>query len=155
MGEEPQIVNLPELAQALGDTWRQRDSGVLGEFLTSVYLGAFLTEDQAGPASQGWGGDRYTLVEDDQGKLLLAMRYTWDTVEDAAQFFQAYLDLVDKKSKGRWDAVVSEDANRFWEGDDVSVHLSLEGDATLVIIGPDRTTVETAFEVISSSSPGG
>ena len=51
--------------------------------------------------------------------------------------------------------MVSEDANRFWEGDDVSVHLSLEGDATLVIIGPDRTTVETAFEVISSSSPGG
>ena len=56
LGEEPQIVNLPELAQALGDTWRQRDSGVLGEFLTSVYLGAFLTEDQAGSASQGWGG---------------------------------------------------------------------------------------------------
>ena len=83
------------------------------------------------------------------------MRYTWDTVEDAAQYFQAYLDLVDKKSKGRWDAVVSEDVNRFWEGDDVSVHLSLEGDGTLVIIGPDLTTVETAFEVISSSSPGG
>ena len=154
-GEQPHLVELPQLAPALGDTWRQRDTGVLGEFLTSVYLGAFLTDDQAGRAAQGWGGDRYTLVEDDQGRLLMVMRYSWDTEEDAAQFFQAYLDLVDKKSGGEWDAVVSEDANRLWEGDNVSVHLSLEGFGTLVIIGPDRPTVDTVLEVIPNPATGG
>ena len=33
-GEGPRTVSLPDLASALGDGWRQRDSGVLGELRT-------------------------------------------------------------------------------------------------------------------------
>ena len=97
-GEKPVAVELSGLAPALGGDWRQRDAGVLGELLIGVYLSTFLNEDQAAEAAEGWGGDRYSLLKDGQQRLLIAMSFSWDTVDDANQFSRAYLDFVDEKS---------------------------------------------------------
>ena len=104
--EEPHIVGLPDdLAAALGGGWSQHDTGVLGELLTNVHLNTFLTDQMAKDASEGWGGDRYVLLEDDQARTLLAMRFSWDTLADAAEFYQAYIDFVVEKSQGQWELV--------------------------------------------------
>jgi len=151
-GEAPLSVDLPDLAKALGNPWQQRDKGVLGELLTNVYLGTFLTGEQASAAAQGWGGDRYALLKDDQSRILIAIRSSWDTEEDAAEFFQAYLDLAGRKSQGRWQLVETGDNLRLWVGKGISVHLSLKSASTLVVIGPERNVVEAVLKSISSST---
>ena len=49
--EAPHDVVLPDLASVLGNGWEQRDTGVLGELLTAIYLGTFLPEDLADSAA--------------------------------------------------------------------------------------------------------
>ena len=148
--EDPHLVELPDdLASALGGDWSQYDTGVLGELLTNVYLDTFLTDQMAKDAAGGWGGDRYVLLRDDQAETLLAMRFSWDTLADAAEFYQAYIDLVGEKSQGRWELVETGRDLRLWVGDSISVDLSLEADNTLVVIGPDRATVDIVADEIS------
>ena len=40
--------------------------------------------------SEGWGGDRYTVVKRKDGTLLAYLATTWDTEDDAKQFAAAY-----------------------------------------------------------------
>ena len=143
--EQPRIVTLPELAPLLGDSWSQRDTGVMGEALIGIYLGTFISQDQAGTAASGWAGDRYELLKNDRGRRLMAMKFSWDTLFDATEFFDAYVNFVDEKSQGEWDLVDSGSDTRLWVGDGVSVFLSRERAETLVIIGPDRDSVEAAL----------
>ena len=150
--EEPHAVDLPDLASALGERWKQLDTGVLGELLIGVYLGTFLSKGQAVAAAEGLGGDRYALFRDDGGRPLIAMRFSWDTVEDADEFFQAYLDFAGWKGQGRWTLVETGENTRLWVGEDISVHLSLEGDRTLVIIGPAQAVVEMVLKGISAEN---
>ena len=111
-----------------------------------------MSEERAQAAAQGWGGDRYTLLRDDEGRLLIAIRFSWDTVEDADEFFQSYLDLVVEKSQGQWKLARTNENMRLWIGDDISVHLALAASGTLLVIGPDLATVETILKEISNST---
>ena len=79
-----------------------------------------MSEDQADGAATGWRGDRYALMKDAQDRLLIAMRFSWDTVEDAEEFFRAYLDLADEKSQGQWETIRAEENERLWEGEDIA-----------------------------------
>lgn len=150
--EAPKPVSLPDLASQLGGSWEERDAGVLGELLTGIYLGTFLEDDQAETAAEGWGGDRYSLFKDDRSRRLVVIRFSWDTAEDTDEFFEAYLDLVDEKSLGQWELVETDESKRWWVGDDISVYLALEGDDTLLIIGPDRATVGTTLPTLLTTT---
>ena len=146
--EVPHVVELPDLASTLGDPWQERDNGVLGELMIGIYLGTYLPEERAEAVAQGWGGDRYVLLNDDQDRLFIAMSFSWDSEADALEFFQAYFDFSIQKSKGQWELVEKDEGVRFWTGYDTSVYLAIEGDNTLVVIGPERTTVEAALAEI-------
>jgi hypothetical protein len=140
-GDVPHVVSLPELGVVLGDTWQESDTGVMGELLTGIYLGTFTSEDTAESASEGWGGDRYIVLKDDQDRRLIAMLYSWDSEQDAAEFFQVYLEFVDVKSEGLWNVITSDFNERMWQGQDIGVYLRTKGSETLVIVGPDEETV--------------
>ena len=148
-GETPHPVELPDLAAALGNNWSLHDTGVLGELLTNVYLDTFLADQVARDAAEGWGGDRYVLLKNDEAATLLALRFSWDTPADAAEFYHAYVDLVAEKSRGQWELAETGQELRLWVGESISVHLSLEADNTLVVIGPDRATVDAVVDAIS------
>ena len=148
-GEPPRQLESIDLAPALGGTWNQESEGVLGELLVGVYLGAFVHIDQGLAAAEGWGGDRYNLLKDDQGRLLIAMRFVWDTVDDAKEFAFTVLEFVEQKSQGLWDLVEAEEtedrSTGLWVGDGISVYLSHEAaGSTLIVVGPDRESVEAA-----------
>lgn len=145
--EQPRVVTLPELTPVLGGTWSQRDTGVMGEALIGIYLGTFISQDQADAAASGWGGDRYELLKDDQGRRLMAIKFSWDTLFDATEFFDAYVIFVDEKSQGEWELVDSDSNSRLWVGDGISVFLSRDRADTLVIIGPDRAAVDAVLVV--------
>ena len=147
-GEEPHLVELPDLMPALGEEWQQRDTSVLGELLTTIYLATFLSQDQAETAAQSWGGDQYALFKDTDGRLLLALRNSWDTETDAQEFYDAYLDLVTEKSQGEWNQLETGDSRRFWTGDDISSFLTIDDSITHLVIGPGVDTVQTVVPVI-------
>ena len=147
-GDLPHTVQLPDIASVLSGTWVQRETGVLGELLTDIYLGTFLSQDRASRAAAGWGGDRYALLKDDRNRLLIAMRFSWDSEEDATEFFEAYLDLVGEKSRGQWDLIESQDSLRLWTGEDISLYVSSDDKRSLVVIGPDVATVRSVLEIL-------
>ena len=151
-GDDPHAVALPDLASALAGTWEQRDTGVMGQLLTHIYLAGSVESQLAALASQGWGGDRYVLLKDAQDRALMAMLFSWDTENDAAEFFQTYLELVDSGGHGPLELVETSDDLRLWVGDSISLCLSFVDGDTLVVIGPDRATVEAAAAEISTSS---
>ncbi len=154
-GDEPHSVALPYLASALGSPWELQDEGVLGELLTRIYLGTFLMAGRAGAAAAGWGGDWYRILKDDQERQLLAAAFSWDSAADADQFFQAYLDFVEGKSKGQWELAESSESSRLWVGQGTSTYLAIDGDTTRLVIGPDLGTVEAAAGIISVPTNGG
>jgi hypothetical protein len=142
------------LVEVLGKEWQELDRGVMGELLTRVYLRTFLIENQAEAAAEGWGGDIYTLLKDDQGRRLMVMRYIWDTERDADEFLHAY-DSMQENSQGRWQLVETCADKRVWQGDGIFVSLAAVGGRSdnLVIIAPDRPIVEAVLKAVSSIPP--
>src|SRR5690606_878244 len=64
-------------------------NNVMGELLWSIYFSLWVP-DQATKASQGWGGDRYTVVTRPDGSTVAYLATVWDTAEDAKEFAAAY-----------------------------------------------------------------
>ncbi|MGI8633504.1 MAG: hypothetical protein ACR2NA_13300 [Solirubrobacterales bacterium] len=94
-GEEPDRVAL-DVGGALGDGWRRRDRGSLGEFDARQLL-ASAGRANAERAAQGWGGGRFELWQ--RGSVegcdapcrdrdVLAVGFRWDSARDAREFEQ-------------------------------------------------------------------
>jgi hypothetical protein len=78
--------------------WSLLEENVLGALLWRIYL-----EDYVGGAdaiTEGWGGDRYEVLEKD-GRSLLVWRTLWDTDDDATEFAAAYAEVLQAKYPGR------------------------------------------------------
>ena len=98
--DNPVKIEMPDLAGPLGANWKKADADVNGEFGYLVALSEFIPKRTARTAADGWGGDRYVLYENKAtGALLLAQYTTWDTENDAKEFFDAYSDRTVKRYK--------------------------------------------------------
>jgi len=74
--------------------------GVLGEFLMKVVMSHFIDETDATRAAEGWDGDRYFVVTHKPTKRdILFWLSTWDTENDAKEFFDLYIKVLEKKHK--------------------------------------------------------
>jgi len=74
---------------------------------------------------------------------LLALRSTWDTPQDAQEFFDAYLAFVHNKSQDSWSIRLNAQDKRWWTTAGQSVYLSKQGSDVLLILAPDENTVMT------------
>ena len=63
--------------------------GTLGELQTAAYLGECLDARRARQTAEGWGGDAYTVILDEQGRVAVLWATAWDTPESAARFESA------------------------------------------------------------------
>lgn len=96
--DDPVKIDIPDLASTLGPDWKKADADVNGEFGYLVALAEFIPKRDARTAAAGWGGDRYVLYENKAtGALLLAQYTTWDTENDAKEFFAAYAERTGKR----------------------------------------------------------
>jgi hypothetical protein len=87
----PVKVDLPDISKLLGANWKRIDADINGEWGYFLILSQFIGKKEARAAAAGWGGDQSVLYENAKtGGLLLTHLSTWDTVEDAAEFLQAY-----------------------------------------------------------------
>jgi len=98
--DNPVKIEMSDLAGSLGPNWKKADADVNGEFGYLVALSEFIPKRTARTAADGWGGDRYALYENKaSGALLLAQYTTWDTENDAKEFFDAYSERTLKRYK--------------------------------------------------------
>lgn len=79
-------------AQVRRAAWRRLDYDVQGEWGFYLLLDEFLKSPaQSRRAAAGWGGDRFAVYEGPKGEVLIASLSTWDTENDAREFFDAYV----------------------------------------------------------------
>ena len=117
----PSPTSLPLLHQ----TGRPLDEGVLGEFIIATYLENRLTYSRAADAAEFWGGDAYALLRNpDQDESALVSLSTWDSVEDAQDFFGACISYVQAPGQESLDLTTSAEGLRRWDSESRSVYTS-------------------------------
>src|SRR4029078_1594421 len=86
----PIRVTLPDLEKFLDPGWKESFQNVHGEYSTFLLLSEFTAQKlprvSAWGASEGWGGDRYAVVEDALGHTATVWFTTWDAESDAVEF---------------------------------------------------------------------
>jgi hypothetical protein len=100
--EAPVKVSLPDITGALGAGWKRIDYDVNGEWSYYLILDEFLKSPmESRKAAAGWGGDRYSLYEDPKsGQSCLVQLSAWDTMQDATEFYEAYVKRTERRYKG-------------------------------------------------------
>jgi hypothetical protein len=139
-GAQPADVALPDLAAAMGAGWRQLKSSVLGEFELQVATEQFTDTARARRAAGGWAGDRWQLLEKD-GRQALVLRTSWDTDNDAREFFDSYgLALSNRFNGAKKEATT--DSRQALTATTNATELRLAGREVLVVISFDRLSAE-------------
>ncbi len=92
--DNPLPVEAEDPSPRLGTGWKIAYTNVLGEFSIYLMLKNELSEAQAKNASAGWGGDKVYLVQDKDGASAVWGFSTWDTPDDANEFYEAMRDWL-------------------------------------------------------------
>ena len=151
--DRPVEIIKPDLLSALGDRWRELDSGVMGEWYTYLILAhgrestARLDSIEAEIASEGWGGDYYLIFYNEQDdSAVLVMHTIWERENDANQFFDAFR----KHSTARFGPPTSSNNGRIsWTHADGVTELSVQDQFTTWIFAPDEATALLVRSAIS------
>jgi Zn-dependent peptidase ImmA (M78 family) len=140
--EAPVKIDLADLSAALGQGWRRIDYDVSGEWGYYLVLDEYLrAADSSAKAAAGWGGDRYALYEKAQsGETFLAQLTSWDTEEDAREFFDAYSRRTTLRYKTTPAAADDAETRRAWQTDGGGVVVERRGARVLVLEGVPAKT---------------
>ena len=141
----PLILEVPNLIPALGETWREIEHNVLGEWYTRLTLDEFLEEDVATRAAEGWGGDYYiALYHDEDEKGAWVLMTIWDTAKDAEEFYLAF----DEYGNNRFGDGSLSTLTSTWESDEGLAYLERWGNQTLWILAPGIQEYERIREAL-------
>jgi hypothetical protein len=100
----------------------------------------------------GWGGDRYSLLNGPLGERLFVSMIRWDTFPNAAEFMDSYQVFMGVKYQGV-DGVVSEgdQSSRRWIAPEETVFMGRIGPAILWIIGEGTAVVGEALDLLADA----
>ena len=149
--EGPVTVELPDIADSLGEGWTMLRQDTLGEFILRAYLEPNVPPELAAAAAEGWGGDTYVLWKGPEEANLLVSKVTWDTEEDAQEFYDAFLDFIEAREGIQWETSADDEAQRIINPPDQSILLTLSEKDTLVIFAPDSAILETAVAALEGN----
>jgi hypothetical protein len=138
-GDAPKSIQLPKLHL---NGWHSIAEDTLGELYLRIYLEHKLDIAQAIPAAAGWGGDRYQVLGDDQGRLALALQTTWDTPAEAREFFDTYSAFVVALAGGNPQVLQADPTRMRWQLAGRQFYLSLAGKQVLALHAPDEATLD-------------
>jgi len=165
--DDPTAVELPKLEEALGGKWKPLGQNTLGEFQTRIM---FEESRDSVEAAEGWDGDRYSILEAEDGRLALAWFTTWDSDNDALEFSNvavpwftrvAYQSTANDDNPDSLRNVALE-ASRTWRSasgagvyqkdfEDRSVFVELRGQDVIVISGLPSSELKQAAESLWQS----
>ncbi len=151
--DNPTRITLPPLPEHVS-SWKELERNTLGEFNIQLLIDGFLPVAQARLAAEGWGGDRFVFYEDTEtGDTPLIWYTTWDTGQDAKEFFQIYRRMLEKRYKDHVSAPASPDSatsnaiqkNTTWSIETKNIFMEMRGNDVLVA---DGVTEELQQEII-------
>ena len=89
-------------------------------------------------AAEGWGGDRYLYLKNQEYDGLMVLRSDWDDAAEAREFYDEYVKYKNLKDPA---SRVSEDTtadSAWWQTANQSLYLGKSSDGVLIIIAPDE-----------------
>lgn len=145
--DAPIPVDLPDLASALGEGWREVTRNQIGEWYTFLILAraanpnARLDDPTAQSAAAGWGGDEYLVLHNSASdSTAFVVKTIWDTAGEAAEFE----DALKQYAELRFGVSATQQGDlstwNFTGGYSSFYH---SGDTTIWIITPDSSTAQT------------
>ena len=150
-GDDPIAVDLPNLELLLGDSWKEMDNGTVGEFDLRMTIEAFITPSEVtAEAAAGWGGDNYAYLKNDDEEKMLVIHSTWDTTDDAQEFFDLYAankagtDINDNT----WTLLANEPNQKVWATDALVTHMEITESDVLLIVAPNATTASLIRDAV-------
>jgi tetratricopeptide (TPR) repeat protein len=150
-GDTPEAVKLPDLAAALGGTWKLAEADVFGELGLRLALAQYLGPAAAKAAADGWGGDGYALLQQGEGgPLALVMQSTWDDADEADQFWtllQTYMEHRPGYTE-KVEQLVGKLDGRWWTTSGVVAYGRQAEGAVTLVFAPDSATVEKLLSVL-------
>lgn len=136
--------------------WKRIDYDVQGEWGFYLILDQFLkSPPESRRAAAGWAGDRFAVYEDPKGEVLIASLSTWDTENDAREFFDAYVKRTWLRYPGAdsLDPILhrqSPTASKAFRTSEGTVVIELRGSRVLIIEGvPDRTDANLLLRALA------
>lgn len=152
--EPPVKVSLPEIRPLLGAGWKRVDYDVNGEWGYYLILDEYLKDATTSKrAAAGWGGDRFAMYEGPKpGEVFIAQMTAWDTVNDAREFFDAYV----ARTKGRYpaatevSAATAQNGNRKeWQTTEGGVVVELRGARVMILEGvPEKVDTKVLSRAV-------
>lgn len=116
--DEPREVDVPDLAPALGEGWRDLDVYSVGEHWLSAALRLRLDQARGTEAAAGWDGGQYRAWTDGE-RATVVLFTAWDSSRDAAQFAGAMEEWLEGEDRSATDVLVAKEAVAvLWAPDD-------------------------------------
>lgn len=160
-GEAALEVTLVDPVGMLGADWVTLDDNSFGEFMTGVFLkNSGASDRDAENAAEGWGGDAYYVVGNDD-ETALVWSSAWDSEEDADEFMetllQAEMDRLEGTAVTDIAPIPSEDAldirMRFEGADGTLAEIQRNGDAIVYYIAENEQTLDALIASQTGSVP--
>ncbi len=149
--DKPVAVSLPDLSAALGSSWKELDSGVMGEWYTQLILTQGydakmrLPQSVGQKAAAGWGGDAYAVYYDAQTQAsVTVLSTTWDTSQDAQEFASAFQQY----GAQRWGSSTQQGDVSTWESSGAYTVFQSQGNTSLWLTAPDQATAQAAWQLL-------
>lgn len=141
-GFEPADVELPDLADALGDGWERESGGQFGEFQVRNYLQLRIRAGQSATAAAGWQGDHYDVYVNGDDSVA-AFRLKFATDNDAREFVEAQEEWLNEAAGDP----ESKDGAQYYPADDgdVTGTTAPNGSEVIFVIGSNREVTERAM----------
>ena len=114
-------------------------SNTLGELDVRVLIEQFTDRQTGNRAAAGWGGDKYRLIERQDGKLGFILQTTWDTAGDADEFATALAQGL--KKRFRVNEGDASGARVLIHDPEQSSLIVKRGQDVLLVMGPDEAMI--------------
>lgn len=148
--DEPTAVEMPNLAAAMGSGWKALEGGGVGEFDVQLLVDQFLSAGDAREAAGGWDGGRYAAARSSAGTLV-AVQTVWDSESEARQATSILGRWLPSRFQNRGNDVrIEGGSGRGWESPDGAGAVIRSGTRVLLIVGPDRASVDRARTAFSN-----
>lgn len=141
--DDPTAVTVPKLAGVMGKGWTNFEDGGIGEFDIRLLVDEFLTRGDAEAAGDGWDGGRYAAARSNAG-VLVAVSTVWDSEAEAREATDVFGRWLPNRFGNEGKDMGLSGSGRGWESPDGSGAVLRNGTKVVLILGPDRATVERA-----------
>jgi hypothetical protein len=145
----PVEVTLSDLEAGLGDGWTESGQNVLGELGLRLTLAEHVGPAAAMRATEGWGGDLYLVLQnEDADTHAVVIQTIWDDQDEADEFWELYQTMMAHRPEYVQivDTLVGELDHRRWAGETDYVYVTQKDLYVTIVIGPDQDSAEQIVE---------